>query len=79
MEFYDLEEDPWEKVNLAQNIEFADEIESHRFELQRWMEANGDRGLQTEMKALDHMNPRIIDRIRARFGEHALPGSKTRP
>ena len=78
LEFYDLETDPWEKKNLAEDPEVADQIATHRTRLQEWMEATGDRGLETEMQALEHMNPKIVDRIRIRFGDHALP-SQTDP
>ena len=78
LEFYDLETDPWEKKNLADNPEFADQIATHRTQLQNWMEANGDQGLETEMEALEHMNPKIVERIRIRFGDHALPDRSNR-
>ena len=74
VEFYDLEVDPWEKNNLAMNPEVAPLIEDHRKKLEAWMESTGDRGLETEKSALQHMNPKIVERIRARFGENALPG-----
>ena len=35
-------------------------------------------GLETEMEAFDHMNPVIVERIRARFGEGALPRDEKR-
>lgn len=73
VEFYDLEADPGELRNLAADPDFADEIATHRRALDFWMRSMGDRGIETERAALEHMNPRIIERIRARFGELALP------
>jgi uncharacterized sulfatase len=73
IEFYDLKTDPWEKKNLAEHPEVSSLLATHRTRLEDWMESMGDRGLATEMQALEHMNPRIVERIRARFGEDSLP------
>ena len=77
IEFYDLEADPWELHNLAGNPEVAEILAVHRVRLEEWMQSVGDRGLETELEALDHMNPVIVERIRKRFGEDALPHPQT--
>lgn len=75
-EFYDLAEDPSELHNLVTDPAYAGLVEAHQVALEEWMRAVGDRGLDTEREALEHMNPRIVERIRARFGEDALPRSE---
>ena len=77
IEFYDLEADPWELHNLAGDPEVAEILAVHRVQLEEWMQSVGDRGLETELEALNHMNPVIVERIRKRFGEDALPHPQT--
>lgn len=79
VEFYDLESDPWELDNRAGDPALSDLLATHRTALEEWMRSAGDRGLETEREAMEHMNPRIVERIRKRFGEEALPGSASRP
>jgi len=79
VELYDLDVDPWELDNRASDPKVADELGRLRSLLETWMVRNGDRGLSTELQALEHMNPMIIQRIRARFGDEALPREKTLP
>lgn len=52
IEFYDLQEDPWELHNLADDPQYAERISYMDLELKRWMEEQGDRGV-----ALDTDNP----------------------
>lgn len=73
VELYDLEADPWELDNLAMDPEHRGVVATHRAVLDEWMRSVGDHGLETELEALDHMNPRIVERIRLRFGDGALP------
>lgn len=49
IEFYDLSRDPDELDNLAGRSEHAARIGELRDRLLKWMEAQGDRGVQTEM------------------------------
>lgn len=44
IEFYDLENDPWELNNLANEPQHADRIAMMYQEMHRWMEEQGDRG-----------------------------------
>lgn len=73
VEFYDLETDPSERRNVAEDPANAELIASMRRSLEEWMRSVGDLGLETEREALRHMNPRIVDRLRDRFGEDAMP------
>jgi N-sulfoglucosamine sulfohydrolase len=47
-EFYDLENDPHQIHNLANNPRFAAELERHRKLLAGWIERTGDKGQVTE-------------------------------
>ncbi len=50
-EFYDLQTDPWELKNLADDPAEAERKASLRKELDAWMAQQGDKGNETEMKA----------------------------
>jgi len=50
-ELYDLDADPWELTNLAEDPAFATQKAELRAELERWMEQQGDRGIETEALA----------------------------
>jgi len=55
VELYDVESDPLEMNNLADSTGY-DAVKSElRSELEKWMEACGDKGQATEMEALEHM------------------------
>ena len=47
-ELYDLENDPHEIHNLADDPRFADELRRHRQILAKWIQATGDQGQQPE-------------------------------
>lgn len=51
VELYDLEEDPFELNNLADNPYYSDVIRTLDAELSRWMAQQGDTGVGTEMLA----------------------------
>jgi len=57
VEFYDLENDPYELNNLAEDSQYAETMKTMRAELDAWMEQQGDRGMETELAALGRMNP----------------------
>ena len=73
VELYDLQEDPWERRNRADDPALSEVLETLRGRLEAWMQSNGDRGLETERAAFEHMNPRIVERVRARWGDEAFP------
>lgn len=52
-ELYDLEADPFEMTNIADQPEYDVVKEELRKELEQWMERQGDMGGETEMKALE--------------------------
>ena len=56
-EFYDLNRDPFELNNLAGDPAYAEISQGLQAELESWMTQQGDRGLQTELEALEHTNP----------------------
>ena len=54
IELYDVTKDPLEWENLADNPEYAPEIEKLRVKLDAWMTAQGDKGQETELAAYEH-------------------------
>lgn len=60
VELYDLQDDPFELVNLADEPSLAQvraDLETH---LEAWMSAHGDKGVATEEEAKAHLNPALI-------------------
>lgn len=57
LEFYDLETDPHEQINLAGRAEYLDRQEAMHRRLRTWMEERGDEGLATELQAPDRQAP----------------------
>jgi len=56
-ELYDLEKDPFELHNLADDPQYAEVKKQLRQALLAWMEQQGDKGIETEMKALERLGP----------------------
>jgi uncharacterized sulfatase len=54
-ELYDCEADPWNRNNLANDPRFAEQLAALRAQLDAWMKQQGDKGQETEMKALERM------------------------
>lgn len=54
-ELYDCEADPWNRENLVADPALASVLGGLRSALDAWMEAQGDAGQATEMKALERM------------------------
>jgi len=54
VEFYDVRRDPLEMTNLAGDPKFSSQIAELRSVLDGWMEAQGDRGVETELVANHH-------------------------
>jgi len=50
-EFYDLQEDPHETINLADAEEHGQHVADLLERLRAWMEDQGDKGLETELEA----------------------------
>lgn len=55
LELYNIEADPLEMNNLADNPEYAKVIERLSRKLDEWMQQQGDKGVETEMQALDRL------------------------
>jgi uncharacterized sulfatase len=72
VELYDLENDPFELRNLADDPAQLVVREELGRRLEAWMNEQGDKGFTTEREALEHMNPEILRRVeretRARGG-----------
>jgi uncharacterized sulfatase len=62
-ELYDLETDPFETTNLADQAEFAEVRKRLARQLDAWMTQQGDRGMRTEQEALSRQ-PRRRTRSR---------------
>ena len=54
MELYDVLNDPLEMNNLADDPQHSETIAGLRKELERWMESQGDKGIETELAANSH-------------------------
>lgn len=54
-ELYDCATDPWNQQNLIADPKQAATVATLRRQLAQWMEAQGDRGQETEMAALDQV------------------------
>ena len=52
-ELYDINKDPYEWKNLADNSEYKKIKEKLKKELLAWMESQGDKGQETELKAFE--------------------------
>lgn len=57
-ELYDITKDPYEQNNLADDSAYAAVKGDLRRRLLEWMEANGDKGQQTELEAKEHQGAR---------------------
>ena len=55
-ELYDLEQDPYEWHNLANDPKYAEIKAEHRRQLTAWMKSQGDQGQPTELEAREHQN-----------------------
>lgn len=55
IEFYDLQNDPFNMDNLADDPKYKVVMEEMHAKLMDWMKACGDKGQQTEMEAMLHM------------------------
>ena len=55
-ELYDLENDPFEKKNIAKHPEYIDIKNDLRVKLNLWMQQQGDLGIETELKAINRQN-----------------------
>ena len=53
-EFYDLQEDPHETINLADAEEHGQHVADLLERLRAWMEDQGDKGLETELEAYEY-------------------------
>lgn len=61
-ELYDLEKDPFNQYNLADDPEYTEMVDELHQKLTEWMEACGDKGQETEMEALHHM-PKWVKKL----------------
>ena len=56
-ELYDVQKDPYELNNLAAKPDYAEIKSTLRAELDRWMQQQGDEGVDTELNALRRQSP----------------------
>jgi uncharacterized sulfatase len=56
-ELYDVHNDPFELINLAQSDALVQIKAELRQELLRWMDQQGDEGVNTELRALERQGP----------------------
>lgn len=72
-ELYDTGNDPYEINNLAYNEDYT-EIKKHlKSMLMKWMKSQGDKGLLTEMEALEHMVPNNLEKYLKTKNKVILP------
>ena len=50
-ELYDMENDPWELNNIAEDAKYQKIKKELRAELDKWMAQQGDKGVETELLA----------------------------
>ena len=55
-ELYNLENDPYEKNNLADQADYLEIKKSLEAQLQSWMDQQGDLGIESEMKAISRQD-----------------------
>lgn len=55
LELYDVQADPFEINNLAQNPEYAGTVQTLKKQLDSWMASQGDNGQATELAAFERM------------------------
>lgn len=51
IEFYDLQEDPWELKNIAELTQHAGRIKTMKAELKKWMVQQGDQGITMDVES----------------------------
>jgi uncharacterized sulfatase len=69
VEFYNLEADPYELHNLADDPKYAEIITRLGGQLDAWMAQQGDEGMETELKALSRQGRRRQQRARNRASQ----------
>ena len=55
-ELYDLEKDPFEKNNIANQPRYDEVKKNMKEKLKIWMKQQGDRGIDTEMMAISRQD-----------------------
>ena len=58
IELYDIQKDPLEMNNIADNPEYTETIKTLQAKLTSWMDDQGDKGIETEMKAKERQGAR---------------------
>jgi uncharacterized sulfatase len=49
VEFYDIQNDPWELNNLAEQSQYQEQISGMKKELEKWMQQQGDTGIALDV------------------------------
>jgi uncharacterized sulfatase len=53
VELYDMQSDPFEQNNLADSPDMQNTVSRLSGKLTEWMESQGDKGIETELKAFE--------------------------
>ena len=53
-EFYDVDKDPFEQNNLAEQSQYREQMDQMKKQLKAWMARQGDRGIVTETAKRKH-------------------------
>jgi uncharacterized sulfatase len=81
VELYDMEVDPFELKNLADDPRLAGVRKALEAELERWMTQQGDTGIAAEMAAFSRINPTVLAWINKNYPDAARnpDGSRISP
>ncbi|MCP5433165.1 MAG: sulfatase [Alphaproteobacteria bacterium] len=68
-ELYDVQKDPFEFTNLADDPAYATVKAELLAKLEAWMKEQGDEGVATELDAYNHMNPEVVKVLEEKYGQ----------
>jgi uncharacterized sulfatase len=76
-ELYDLEQDPFEINNLAENPDYVTELENLRFELNDWVQKNDLGSYPEDQTEIDAAQKEALERLKKTLQKRNLPDNAT--